>query len=171
MFDSTIGRSTVLMPFGGELQTTETQVSVQKLPVKGYTDTASMMAFGFNPDICDWSPYHGAAYSFIEACSKVVAAGGHWETMRFSCQEYFERMTADPKVWGKPTAALLGALKMQKELGLASIGGKDSMSGSFETEDGTIHVPPTLIAFGITPVKADKMISPDSNGRETASTS
>lgn len=161
MFDSTIGRSTVLMPFGGELQTTETQVSVQKLPVKGYTDTASMMAFGFNPDICDWSPYHGAAYSFIEACSKVVAAGGHWETMRFSCQEYFERMTADPKVWGKPTAALLGALKMQKELGLASIGGKDSMSGSFETEDGTIHVPPTLIAFGITPVKADKVISPE----------
>lgn len=161
MFDSTIGRSTVLMPFGGELQTTETQVSVQKLPVMGYTDTASMMAFGFNPDICDWSPYHGAAYSFIEACSKVVAAGGHWETMRFSCQEYFERMTADPKVWGKPTAALLGALKMQKELGLASIGGKDSMSGSFETEDGTIHVPPTLIAFGITPVKADKVISPE----------
>ena len=161
MFDSTIGRSTVLMPFGGELQTTETQVSVQKLPVKGYTDTASMMAFGFNPDICDWSPYHGAAYSFIEACSKVVAAGGHWETMRFSCQEYFERMTADPKVWGKPTAALLGALKMQKELGLASIGGKDSMSGSFETESGTIHVPPTLIAFGITPVKADKVISPE----------
>lgn len=161
MFDSTIGRSSVLMPFGGELQTTETQVSVQKLPVKGYTDTASMMAFGFNPDICDWSPYHGAAYSFIEACSKVVAAGGHWETMRFSCQEYFERMTADPKVWGKPTAALLGALKMQNELGLASIGGKDSMSGSFETESGTIHVPPTLIAFGITPVKADKVISPE----------
>lgn len=161
MFDSTIGRSTVLMPFGGELQATETQVSVQKLPVKGYTDTASMMAFGFNPDLCEWSPYHGAAYSFIEACSKVVAAGGHWETMRFSCQEYFERMTADPKVWGKPTAALLGALKMQKELGLASIGGKDSMSGSFETENGTIHVPPTLIAFGITPVKADNVISPE----------
>ena len=162
MFDSTIGRSTVLMPFGGELQTTETQVSVQKLPVDGYTDTASMMAFGFNPDLCEWSPYHGAAYSFIEACSKVVAAGGHWETMRFSCQEYFERMTADPKVWGKPTAALLGALKMQKELGLASIGGKDSMSGSFETEDGkTIHVPPTLIAFGITTVKADNVISPE----------
>ena len=161
MFDSTIGRSTVLMPFGGELQTTETQVSVQKLPVDGYTDTASMMAFGFNPDLCEWSPYHGAAYSFIEACSKVVAAGGHWETMRFSCQEYFERMTSDPKVWGKPTAALLGALKMQKELGLASIGGKDSMSGSFETENGTIHVPPTLIAFGITPVKADKVISPE----------
>ena len=161
MFDSTIGRSTVLMPFGGELQTTETQVSVQKLPADGYTDTASMMAFGFNPDLCEWSPYHGAAYSFIEACSKIVAAGGHWETMRFSCQEYFERMTSDPKTWGKPAAALLGALKMQNDLGLPSIGGKDSMSGSFETEKGPIHVPPTLIAFGITPVKADKVISPE----------
>ncbi|MCQ2119918.1 MAG: phosphoribosylformylglycinamidine synthase, partial [Bacteroidales bacterium] len=161
MFDSTIGRSTVLMPFGGELQTTETQVSVQKLPTDGYTDTASMMAFGFNPDLCDWSPYHGAAYSFIEACTKIVAAGGHWETMRFSCQEYFERMTSDPKTWGKPAAALLGALKMQNEFGLASIGGKDSMSGSFETEKGPIHVPPTLIAFGITPVKAGKVISPE----------
>ncbi|MDD6828610.1 MAG: phosphoribosylformylglycinamidine synthase [Bacteroidales bacterium] len=161
MFDSSIGRSTVLMPFGGELQTTETQVSVQKLPTDGYTDTASMMAFGFNPDLSEWSPYHGAAYSFVEACSKIVAAGGHWETMRFSCQEYFERMTSDPKTWGKPAAALLGALKMQKELGLASIGGKDSMSGSFETDKGPIHVPPTLIAFGITPVKADKVISPE----------
>ena len=161
MFDSTIGRSTVLMPFGGELQATETQVSVQKLPVKGYTDTASMMAFGFNPDLCEWSPYHGAAYSFVEACSKVVAAGGNWETMRFSCQEYFERMNSDPKVWGKPTAALLGALKMQEEFGLASIGGKDSMSGSFETENGPINVPPTLIAFGITPVKASNVISPE----------
>ena len=161
MFDATIGRSTVLMPFGGELQETETQVSVQKLPVDGETDTASMMAFGFNPDLSEWSPYHGAAYSFVEACSKVVAAGGHWETMRFSCQEYFERMTSDPAGWGKPAAALLGALKMQAELGLASIGGKDSMSGSFETADGLIHVPPTLIAFGITPVKASKVISPE----------
>ncbi|MDI9552113.1 MAG: phosphoribosylformylglycinamidine synthase [Bacteroidales bacterium] len=161
MFDSTIGRSTVLMPFGGELQETETQVSVQKLPVDGETDTASMMAFGFNPDLCEWSPYHGAAYSFVEACSKVVAAGGHWKTMRFSCQEYFERMTADPLVWGKPAAALLGALKMQIDLELPSIGGKDSMSGSFETADGIIHVPPTLIAFGITPVKASKVISPE----------
>jgi phosphoribosylformylglycinamidine synthase len=161
MFDSTIGRSTVLMPFGGELQETETQVSVQKLPVDGETDTASMMAFGFNPDLCEWSPYHGAAYSFVEACSKVVAAGGHWKTMRFSCQEYFERMTADPLVWGKPAAALLGALKMQIGLELPSIGGKDSMSGSFETADGIIHVPPTLIAFGITPVKASKVISPE----------
>ncbi len=161
MFDSTIGRSTVLMPFGGELQTTETQVSVQKLPVEGFTDTASMMAFGFNPDLCDWSPYHGAAYSFVEACAKIVAAGGDWKTMRFSCQEYFERMTSDPHTWGKPTAALLGALKMQEAFGLPSIGGKDSMSGSFETEHGPIHVPPTLIAFGITPVKASEVISPE----------
>ena len=161
MFDSTIGRSTVLMPFGGELQTTEAQVSVQKLPVEGFTDTASMMAFGFNPDLCDWSPYHGAAYSFIEACAKIVAAGGDWKTMRFSCQEYFERMTSDPHTWGKPTAALLGALKMQEAFGLPSIGGKDSMSGSFETEHGPIHVPPTLIAFGITPVKASEVISPE----------
>ena len=161
MFDSTIGRSTVLMPFGGELQTTETQVSVQKLPVDGFTGTASMMAFGFNPDMCEWSPYHGAAYSFVEACSKVVAAGGDWRTMRFSCQEYFERMTSDFHTWGKPAAALLGALKMQEAFGLPSIGGKDSMSGSFETEHGPIHVPPTLIAFGITPVKVGNVISPE----------
>ena len=161
MFDSTIGRSTVLMPFGGELQTTETQVSVQKLPVDGFTDTASMMAFGFNPDLCEWSPYHGAAYSFVEACTKIVSAGGDWRTMRFSCQEYFERMTSDPHTWGKPMAALLGALKMQEAFGLPSIGGKDSMSGSFETEHGPIHVPPTLIAFGITPVKVGDVISPE----------
>ncbi len=157
MFDSTIGRSTVLMPYGGELQLTETQVSVQKLPADGYTDTASMMAFGFNPFISSWSPYHGAAYSMVEACAKVVAAGGHYEKMRFSCQEYFERMTHDPKVWGKPMAALLGSLKMQLELGLPSIGGKDSMSGTFEH----INVPPTLISFGITTVDAKKVISPE----------
>lgn len=157
MFDSTIGRSTVLMPYGGELQLTETQVSVQKLPTDGYTDTASMMAFGFNPEISKWSPYHGAAYSMVEACAKVVAAGGHYEGMRFSCQEYFERMTHDPKVWGKPMSALLGSLKMQLEFGLPSIGGKDSMSGTFEH----INVPPTLLSFGITTVNAGKVISPE----------
>ena len=157
MFDSTIGRSTVLMPYGGELQLTETQVSVQKLPTDGYTDTASMMAFGFNPVISKWSPYHGAAYSMIEACAKVVAAGGRYEKMRFSCHEYFERMTHDPKVWGKPMSALLGSLKMQMALGLPSIGGKDSMSGTFEH----INVPPTLISFGITTVNANNVISPE----------
>ena len=157
MFDSSIGRSTVLMPYGGELQLTETQVSVQKLPTDGYTDTASMMAFGFNPVISKWSPYHGAAYSMVEACAKVVAAGGRYEKMRFSCQEYFERMTHDPKVWGKPMGALLGSLKMQVALGLPSIGGKDSMSGTFEH----INVPPTLISFGITTVDAKNVISPE----------
>lgn len=157
MFDSTIGRSTVLMPYGGELQLTETQVSVQKLPTDGYTNTASMMAFGFNPVISKWSPYHGAAYSMVEACSKVVAAGAHYEKMRFSCQEYFERMTHCPQVWGKPMSALLGSLKMQIELGLPSIGGKDSMSGTFEH----INVPPTLISFGVTTVNAEKVISPE----------
>ena len=157
MFDSTIGRSTVLMPYGGILQSTETQVSVQKIPTDGYTDTASMMAFGFDPFLSSWSPYHGAAYAVVDACTKVVAAGGDWSTMRFSYQEYFERMTNDPHSWGKPLSALLGALKMQRELGLPSIGGKDSMSGTFED----ISVPPTLVAFGITPVKAREVISPE----------
>lgn len=156
MFDSTIGRSTVLMPFGGCLQTTETQVSVQKLPVDGYTDTASIMAFGYNPFISEWSPYHGAAYAVVEACAKVVAAGASFEKMRFSYQEYFERMT-DRRSWGKPVSALLGALKMQMEFGLPSIGGKDSMSGTFEQ----INVPPMLMAFGITTVDAEKVISPE----------
>lgn len=156
MFDSTIGRSTVLMPFGGCLQTTETQVSVQKLPVDGYTDTSSIMAFGYNPFITSWSPYHGAAYAVVGACSKVVAAGASYERMRFSYQEYFERMT-DRKSWGKPLAALMGALRMQVELGLPSIGGKDSMSGTFEH----INVPPMLMAFGITTVDAEQVISPE----------
>ena len=157
MFDSSIGRSTVLMPYGGATQNTETQVSVQKLPVDGFTDTASMMAFGYNPFLSSWSPYHGAAYSVVEACSKIVAAGGDWKGMRFSYQEYFEKMTSDPHSWGKPLSALLGALKMQREFGLPAIGGKDSMSGTFEK----LNVPPTLIAFGITPVKVSKVISPE----------
>ncbi len=156
MFDSTIGRSTVLMPFGGCLQTTETQVSVQKLPADGYTDTASVMAFGYNPYISSWSPYHGAAYSVVEACAKVVASGASYEKMRFSYQEYFERMHGR-KSWGKPLSALLGAIRMQVELGLPSIGGKDSMSGTFEN----INVPPMLMAFGITTVNAGKVISPE----------
>ena len=157
MFDSTIGRSTVLMPYGGRRQATETQVSVQKLPADGYTDTASVMAFGYNPDIARWSPYHGAAYSVVEACTKVACSGADWSGMRFSYQEYFERMTKDPHTWGKPLAALLGTIRMQAALGLPSIGGKDSMSGTFEH----IHVPPTLVAFGITTVDARTVISPE----------
>jgi phosphoribosylformylglycinamidine synthase len=157
MFDSTVGRSTVLMPYGGARQATETQVSVQKLPTGGYTDTASVMAFGYNPDLAVWSPYHSAAYAVVEACTKVACAGADYSGMRFSYQEYFERMTSDPHTWGKPLAALLGTLRMQAELGLPSIGGKDSMSGTFEH----IHVPPTLVAFGITTVDARTVISPE----------
>ena len=157
MFDSTIGRSTVLMPFGGRTQRSETQVSVQKLPTDGYTDTASIMAFGYNPYVASWSPYHGAAYAVVEAAAKVVAAGARYDRMRYSYQEYFERMTHNPESWGKPLAALLGALKMQVELGLPSIGGKDSMSGTFQQ----INVPPMLMAFGITTVNASTVISTD----------
>ena len=155
-FDATIGRSTVLMPFGGRMQRSETQVSVQKLPTDGFTNTASVMAFGYNPFLAEWSPYHGAAYAVVEACSKVVACGADYSHMRFSYQEYFERMT-NRHSWGKPLSALLGALKMQVALGLPSIGGKDSMSGTFEH----ISVPPTLIAFGITTVQAGQVISTD----------
>ena len=157
MFDSTIGASTVLMPFGGKTQNTETQVSVQKLPVgKATTNTASIMAFGYNPFIASWSPYHGSAYAVIEAAAKVVAAGARYDKMRYSYQEYFERMNSEES-WGKPLSALLGALKMQVELGLPSIGGKDSMSGTFQN----INVPPMLMAFGITTVDARTVISPE----------
>ena len=156
MFDSTIGASTVLLPFGGRTQGSETQVSVQKLPVEGYTETASIMAYGYNPFLTSWSPYHGAAYAVVEACAKVVAAGAEFGGMRFSYQEYFERMHT-ARSWGKPLAALLGALRMPDELGLPSIGGKDSMSGTFQQ----INVPPMLMAFGITTVDARRVISTD----------
>ncbi len=157
MFDSTIGASTVLMPFGGKTQNTETQVSVQKLPVgTGHTNTASIMAFGYNPFITEWSPYHGAAYAVVESAAKVVAAGARYDKMRYSYQEYFERMNSESS-WGKPLTALLGALKMQLALGLPSIGGKDSMSGTFQD----INVPPMLMAFGITTVDARTVISPE----------
>ncbi|MDE7403209.1 MAG: phosphoribosylformylglycinamidine synthase [Muribaculaceae bacterium] len=157
MFDSTIGASTVLMPFGGKTGGTETQVSVQKFPVGSHhTNTASLMSWGFDPYITEWSPYHGAAYSVISAVAKAVAAGADYRKMRFSYQEYFERMSSE-KAWGKPLAALLGALRMQQELELPSIGGKDSMSGTF----GELNVPPTLIAFGATALDSRDVISPE----------
>ncbi|MGM9971390.1 MAG: phosphoribosylformylglycinamidine synthase [Anaeroplasmataceae bacterium] len=157
MFDATIGCSTVLMPFGGKYQRTETQVSVQKLPVlDGYTDLSSIMAFGYNPYISQWSPYHGSQYAVIEACAKVVAAGARYDKMRFSYQEYFERMVNEAS-WGKPLASLLGAIKIQNDLKLPSIGGKDSMSGTFDN----LNVPPMLMAFGITTVDANNIISPE----------
>jgi phosphoribosylformylglycinamidine synthase len=157
MFDATIGTSTVLMPFGGKYQKTETQVSCQKLPVlNAYTNTASIMAYGYNPFITKWSPFHGSQYAIIEAISKVVAAGARYDKMRFSYQEYFEKMN-NVKAWGKPLAALLGALKMQLDFNLPSIGGKDSMSGTYNS----INVPPMLMAFGITTVNANNVISPE----------
>lgn len=155
MFDSSIGASTVLMPFGGRTQKSESQVSVQLFPTGNKeSDTASLMAFGFNPFLSEWSPYHGAAYAVVEAIAKAVAAGVDFRNIRFSFQEYFERMSS-AEAWGKPLAALLGALRMQLDFGLAAIGGKDSMSGTFEN----INVPPTLIAFGVAPVKASDVVS------------
>lgn len=157
MFDSSIGASTVLMPFGGKTQGTETQASVQKLPVGSHhTDTASVMTFGFNPYISSWSPFHGASYAVVEALAKATAVGADFRRLRFSFQEYFERMNSD-RSWGKPLAALLGALEMQLAFGLPAIGGKDSMSGTFND----INVPPTLIAFAAGTVDARKVISPE----------
>lgn len=157
MFDSSIGRSTVLMPFGGKTQRTEAQVSVQRFPVGNHiTNTASLMSYGFNPYLSSWSPYHGAAYAVVEAIAKAVAAGAEYDKLRFSYQEYFEKMSS-AKAWGKPLAALLGALRMQVALGLPSIGGKDSMSGTF----ANISVPPTLVAFGVTPIDSRVVISPE----------
>lgn len=157
MFDSSIGASTVLMPFGGATQRTETQASVQKLPVGSHhTDTASIMTFGFNPYISSWSPFHGAEYAVVEALAKATAAGADFRRLRFSFQEYFERMHS-VESWGKPLSALLGALRMQLAFGLPAIGGKDSMSGTFND----INVPPTLIAFAAGTVDSRKVISPE----------
>ena len=158
MFDATIGASTVLMPFGGKNQLTEAQVSAQKLPVRhGHTDTTSIMAFGYNPFITERSPFHGGVLAVLEAMSKIVAAGGDHHKIRFTFQEYFEKLGKDATRWGKPLSALLGAFWMQKEFGLASLGGKDSMSGTFKD----MHVPPTIVSFAITTQDAFHIISPE----------
>ena len=158
MFDSTIGRSTVLLPYGGKYQLSETQVSVQKLPVgeDHYTDDASIMAYGYDPYLTSLSPFLGSQYAILDSIAKVVAAGGDYSHMRYSYQEYFKKMESKED-FGEPFQALLGAIKMQKEFHLPSIGGKDSMSGSF----ASLHVPPMLMAFGITMVDASKVISDD----------
>ncbi len=156
MFDSTIGATTVLMPYGGKYQLTEQEASVQKIPyLGGETNTASIMAFGYNPQISEWSPYHGAAYAVVESIAKIVAVGGKWQGIRFSFQEYFERLGEDAVKWGKPFSALLGTLFVQKGFGLPAIGGKDSMSGTFNN----INVPPTLISFAVNTESADNIIS------------
>ena len=158
IFDSSVGRSTVNHPLGGRYQITPTEASVQKLPVQhGVTTTASVMAQGFNPYIAEWSPYHGAAYAVIEATSRLVAAGANWSKARFSYQEYFERMDKQADRFGQPVSALLGSIEAQIQLGLPSIGGKDSMSGTFEE----LTVPPTLVAFGVTTADSRKVLSPE----------
>ena len=146
MFDSSIGAGSVLMPYGGKYQLTETQAMVAKLPVlKGKTDTVTMMSYGFDPYLSSWSPYHGAVYAVIESVARIVAAGGDYRRIRFTFQEYFRRMTEDPHRWSQPFAALLGAYSAQLGFGLPSIGGKDSMSGTFND----IDVPPTLVSFAV----------------------
>ena len=157
-FDSTIGAGTVLMPFGGKNQLTPIQAMVQKISVeKKHTDDCSLMAWGFNPFIFEKSEYHGAYLAVVESVSKLIATGAKFEDVYLTFQEYFERLGKDPKRWGKPLAALLGALKAQNELGIAAIGGKDSMSGSFENLD----VPPTLVSFAVTTDKTKNIVSPE----------
>ena len=157
-FDSTIGAGTVLMPFGGKYQLTPIQAMVQKISVeKKHTDDCSFMAFGYNPFITSASPYHGAYLAVVESVCKLIASGASFEDTYLTFQEYFERLGKDPKRWGKPLAALLGAFRAQMELGIGAIGGKDSMSGSFEKLD----VPPTLVSFAVTTGKAGEVVSPE----------
>ena len=158
MFDSSIGNGTVLSPYGGKTLRTETLGMAALIPVLGKeTTTCSVMSYGFNPDISKWSPYHGAIYAVVESVAKIIAMGGDYHKIRFSFQEYFEKLLDNPTKWGKPFAALLGAYKVQKELNLPSIGGKDSMSGSFEDLD----VPPTLVSFAITAADVKDIVTPE----------
>ena len=158
MFDSSIGAGTVLMPYGGKHQLTETQTMVAKVPVLGgKSDAVTMMSYGFNPYLSSWSPYHGAVYAVTESMAKIVAAGGDYKKIRFTFQEYFRRMTEDPYRWSQPFAALLGAYDAQMGYGLPSIGGKDSMSGTFQD----IDVPPTLVSFAVDVAKTQDVITPE----------
>lgn len=157
-FDSSIGSTTVLMPYGGKYQLTPSDVSVQKVSVENAeTDVASMVGYGYNPFVAKQSTFHGGAYAVIESIAKVVAAGGNYKNIRFTFQEYFERLGKDSKKWGRPLSALLGAFHIQKEFGLPSIGGKDSMSGTFND----ISVPPTLVSFAVSMTTAENVISPE----------
>ncbi len=155
MFDASIGKSTVLMPFGGKYQLTETEGSVQKLPVFGFTNTASIMTHGYNPEVSLYSPYLGASYSVVEALARVTALGGNYATCRLTNQEYFERLNKDSERWGKPMQALLGLIEAEMAFETPAIGGKDSMSGTFND----ISVPPTLITFAVTTEKTENIIS------------
>ena len=158
MFDSSIGAATVAMPFGGKYQLTPIQTMIAKLPIlKGTCDTVTMMSYGFDPYLSSWSPYHGAIYAVISSVAKIVACGGDFSKIRFTFQEYFRRLGTDAKRWGEPMAALLGAYEAQMKLGLPSIGGKDSMSGTFNE----IDVPPTLVSFAVDIAKGQDIITPE----------
>ena len=158
MFDASIGAGSVFMPYGGKYQLTETQAMVAKLPVlKGKTDIVTMMAHGFDPYLSSWSPYHGAVYAVTESMAKIVAAGGDYSKIRFTFQEYFRRMTEEASRWSQPFSALLGAYDAQMKYGLPSIGGKDSMSGTFNE----IDVPPTLVSFAVDVAKKQDIITPE----------
>uniref|UniRef100_UPI0040277FA4 phosphoribosylformylglycinamidine synthase n=1 Tax=Agathobacter sp. TaxID=2021311 RepID=UPI0040277FA4 len=158
MFDGSIGAGSVYMPYGGRYQLTETQSMVAKLPVlKGKCDTVTMMSYGFDPYLSSWSPYHGSVYAVLESLSRIVTAGGDYKKVRFTFQEYFRRMNEDPKRWSQPFAALLGAYDAQIGFGLPSIGGKDSMSGTFND----IDVPPTLVSFAVDVAKEQDVITPE----------
>ena len=158
MFDGSIGAGSVFMPHGGKYQLTETQAMVAKVPVQnGKTDSVSMMSYGFDPYLSSWSPYHGAVYAVTESIAKIVAAGGDYRKIRFTFQEYFRRMSEDPKRWSQPFAALLGAYAAQIGFGLPSIGGKDSMSGTFQD----IDVPPTLVSFAVDMALDKDIITPE----------
>ena len=157
-FDSSIGASTVTMPYGGKRQLTPVQTMIAKLPVlKGACDTVTMMSYGFDPYLSSWSPYHGAIYSVVSSVAKIVAVGGEYNKIRFTFQEYFRRLGTDPKRWGEPMSALLGAYEAQMKFGLPSIGGKDSMSGSFNE----IDVPPTLVSFAVAVSKYGNVVTPE----------
>ena len=158
MFDASIGAGSVLMPYGGKHQLTETQTMIAKLPVlRGKTDVVTMMSYGFDPYLSSWSPYHGAVYAVVESMAKIVASGGDASKIRFTFQEYFRRMTGDPSRWSQPFAALLGAYDAQIGFGLPSIGGKDSMSGTFND----IDVPPTLVSFAVDIAKSGNVVTPE----------
>ena len=158
MFDSTIGAGTILMPFGGKYQNTPAEGMASKIPVlHGNTNTATLMTYGYDPQMATWSPFHGALYAVVEAVAKVVAMGGDYHTVRLTLQEYFERLGQDAVKWGKPFSALLGALYAQEQFGIPAIGGKDSMSGTFKE----LTVPPTLVAFAVNVVRADTVLSPE----------
>ncbi|MBQ7795808.1 MAG: phosphoribosylformylglycinamidine synthase [Lachnospiraceae bacterium] len=162
-FDASIGAGTVMMPYGGKFQQTEIQTMVAKLPVlEGKCDAVTLMSYGFDPYLSSWSPYHGAVYAVLSSVAKIVAAGGDYKKIRFSFQEYFKRMSDVPTRWGQPFAALLGAYDAQLGFGLPSIGGKDSMSGSFKEEGGEeVNVPPTLVSFAVNVANSKTMISPE----------